>query len=73
MNIIPELKTHPDGEWWTTENQYKDYKLITKMKQGRGAKIHVFGKSGNVIKTMAFYFAEPKTMIDKAIKWIDKI
>jgi len=73
MNIIPVLVTHVDGEWWTTENEYNGYKLVTKMKNSHGAKIHVFGKSNKVIKTFSFSFSTPENMIVKAIKWIDKI
>jgi hypothetical protein len=73
MNTNPILKQHPDGEWWTTENEYKSYRLMTKMRNGHGAKIHVFGSKGSVIKTFTFFFATPENMINKAIKWIDKI
>jgi hypothetical protein len=65
---------HKDGEWYTSEHSYKGRKLTIKMKEGHGAKIHIFDTERvKVIKTFRYIFCTEDRLIRKAQQYIDKL
>ena len=65
-----QLKKHIDGEWWTSEYDYKNWKLLLKMRKGRATKIHATN-NGKVIFTLRWYYKAPDVAVQKAINHIE--
>lgn len=66
------LKTHVDGEWWTTIHEYEGHKLEIKMQPNKGCKIHIWNKDNTkVLKTFRFEFATEFYLLNKAKNWIN--
>lgn len=71
---MQELKKHIDGEWWTSEHIYEGHKLLIKMRESKGSKIHIFAKESNkVVKTFRFNFSSEAQLLKKAKKWINNL
>jgi hypothetical protein len=68
--MIPTIKNHIDGDWWTSEYSYKNWKLILKMKEGRNTKIHAINND-KVIFTLRWYYKKPDIAVQKAINHIE--
>ena len=67
-----KMEKHIDGYWWTSHHTYKGYKLMIKMRENHGSKVHIFELGGTkVIKTFAFTYASDIIILDKAHKYID--
>ncbi len=67
------LNTHENVTSHTTEYEYKGRKLILRMREGNGAKIHIFfPNSDKVQKTLRYIFGKPETLINKAKETIDR-
>jgi hypothetical protein len=67
-----QIEKHIDGYWWTSRYNYKGYKLMIKMRENHGSKIHIFALgTDKVIKTFAFIYATDIILLDKAHKYID--
>ncbi len=64
---LGEIK-HPDGFWYTHEHEYKDKKIMLKLRKNHGAKYHIFGDK---IITGRFRFISPSDLLKKAQNKID--
>jgi len=70
--MIITLEKHIDGEWFTSNHQYKDRKLMVKMRKGHGTKIQIWNVDGTKVeKTFRFKFGELNFLLNKAKTWID--
>jgi hypothetical protein len=68
-----KLEKHIDGEWWTSYTEHLGHKIMVKMKEGHGAKVHIFNLTGDkVTKTFRYNFGKPESLVTKAINWLDK-
>lgn len=67
------LETHIDGEWFTSNHNYKNRKICIKMKPNKGCKIHIWNPEGTKVeKTFRFNFSTEEYLLNKAKTWIDK-
>jgi hypothetical protein len=67
------LEKHIDGEWWTSNHEYKTRKLQIKMRKSWGAKIHIWNVEGTkVLKTFRYTYYDQNFLLKKAQSWIDK-
>lgn len=65
------LQHHIDGKWWTSEYNYEGHKLQIKMREGHGAKIHIWNKEiTKVIKTFRYSFVTKDYLLNRAIDWL---
>jgi hypothetical protein len=71
---MQKLEKHIDGEWWTENHFYQNHRLEVKMREGHGAKVHIWNvKNTNVIKTFRFGFITPEKMLNKAHNYVNKL
>ena len=75
MLVYHGIQQHPDGKWYTSEDEYEGHKLQIKMSTTgmSGCKIHIWDKNGDkVVKTLRYNFAKPAYLLTKAQNWINQ-
>lgn len=73
-NTIMILQKHIDGNWYTSEYEYKEFPIQIKMRDLHGCKVHIWNKDKTeVLKTFRFSFATVDYLLNKAKNHIDKI
>lgn len=66
------LQKHRDGEWFTQDYEYKNRKLQIKMRDGHGAKIHIWNVDGTKVeKTFRYSFCTKEKLLEVSKKWIN--
>ena len=63
---------HIDGWWYTHQHEYKERKILIKLRRNHNIKFHIFHpNSDKVAWTKKYTFMKPEAMLQKAKNLID--